>query len=126
MALLDWGPACWKLADRETHIGWTHQQRAQRLGLIVQNRRFLVLGQERMPNLASRALGLALRALPEHWKALHGYCPVMAETFTDIEQFEGTCYKATNWKPLGLTKGFERHRADYFRKHGVSTSKSTL
>ena len=42
----------------------------------------------------------------------------MAETFTDIEQFEGTCYKATNWKPLGLTKGFERHRADYFRKHG--------
>ena len=118
VALLDWGPACWKLADRETHIGWTHQQRAQRLGLIVQNRRFLVLGQERMPNLASRALGLALRALPEHWKALHGYCPVMAETFTDIEQFEGTCYKATNWKPLGLTKGFERHRADYFRKHG--------
>ena len=118
VALLDWGPACWKLADRETHIGWTHQQRAQRLGLIVQNRRFLVLGQERMPNLASRALGLALRALPEHWKALHRYCPVMAETFTDIEQFEGTCYKATNWKPLGLTKGFERHRADYFRKHG--------
>jgi len=36
----------------------------------VQNRRFLVLGQERMPNLASRSLGLALRALPEHWEVL--------------------------------------------------------
>jgi len=118
VALLDWGPACWKLADREAYIGWTHQQRAQRLGLVVQNRRFLVLGKERMPNLASRALGLALRALPQQWEALHGYRPVMAETFTDIEQFEGTCYKATNWKPLGLTKGFQRHRADYFRKHG--------
>lgn len=118
VALLDWGPACWKLADRESHIGWTPQQRAQRLGLIVQNRRFLVLGKERMPNLASRALGLALKALPDHWEALHGYSPLMAETFTDIEQFEGTCYKASNWQPLGLTKGFERHRADYFRKHG--------
>ena len=118
VALLDWGPACWKLADREAYIGWTHQQRAERLGLIVQNRRFLVLGKERMPNLASRSLGLALKALPEHWQERYGYRPLMAETFTDIEQFEGTCYKASNWKPLGLTKGFQRQRADYFQKHG--------
>ena len=118
VALLDWGPACWKLADRETHIGWTHQQRAERLALIVQNRRFLVLGKERMANLASRSLGLALKALPENWQERHGYRPLMAETFTDIEQFEGTCYKASNWAPLGLTKGFGRHRADYFQKHG--------
>jgi len=86
--------------------------------LLVQNRRFLVLGKERMPNLASRSLGLALKALPEHWEQAHGYRPLMAETFTDIEQFEGTCYKASNWQPLGFSKGFERHRADYFRKHG--------
>ena len=99
VALLDWGPSCWKLADRETYIGWTGQQRAERLGLIVQNRRFLVLGKERMPNLASRSLGLALKALPEHWQAAHGYRPLMAETFTDIERFKGTCDKATNWKP---------------------------
>ena len=95
VALLDWGPSCWKLADREDYLGWTRQQRAERLGLVVQNRRFLVLGQERMPNLPSRALGLALKALPEHWHNAHGYCPLMAETFTDIEQFEGTCYKAS-------------------------------
>ena len=50
VALLDWGPATWKLADRESYIGWTPQQRAERLALIVQNRRFLVLGKERMPN----------------------------------------------------------------------------
>lgn len=118
VALFDWGPACWKLADREAHIGWTHQQRAERLGLIVQNRRFLVLGGTRMPNLASRSLGLALRALPAHWEAQHGFRPLMAESFTNIEQFEGTSYKAADWKPLGLTKGFQRHRADYFKKHG--------
>ena len=117
VALLDWGPGCWKLADREAYIGWTHQQRSQRLGLVVQNRRFLVLGKERMPNLASRAMGLALRALPEHWESLHGYRPVLAETFTDIEQFEGTCYKATNWKPLGLTKGQMLGLREHFQKH---------
>jgi len=117
VALLDWGPACWKLADREAYIGWTPHQRAERLGLIVQNRRFLVLGARGTINLASRALGLSLKALPDHWEALHGYRPLMAETFTDIEQFEGTCYRASNWQALGLTKGFERHRADYFHKH---------
>ncbi len=118
LALLDWGPPCWKLADREAHIGWTHQQRAERLALIIQNRRFLVLGKERMANLASRSLGLALKTLPTHWQERYGYRPLIAETFTDIELFEGTCYKATGWEPLGFTKGFQRHRADHFQKHG--------
>ena len=71
VALLDWGPGCWKLANRETHSGWTHQQRAQRLGLVVQNRRFLVLGQERMPNLASRSLGRLQNTQPLGARPLH-------------------------------------------------------
>lgn len=117
VALLDWGPATWKLADREEWIGWTPQQRAQRLGLIVLQRRFLVLGKNRKPNLASRSLALALKALPEHWEQAHGFRPLLAETFSDIEAYEGTCYKASNWVPCGQTKGFERHRIDYYRPH---------
>jgi hypothetical protein len=117
-AILIWGPAAMKLIDRDEWIGWTQRQRAERLGLIVQNRRFLVLAETRMPNLASRAMGLALRHLPGHWQQKHGYHPLLAETFTDIESFEGTCYKASNWEPCGLTKGFERsHRADFYREH---------
>ncbi len=118
VALLDWGPAALKLADRDTWIGWTDRQRAERLGLVVQNRRFLVLSETRMPNLASRALALGVKALPEHWQSAHGYRPVLAESFTDIEQFAGTCYKAAGWEPCGLTKGFARHRADYYQHHG--------
>ena len=118
VALLDWGPATWKLADREAWIGWTAQQRAERLALVVLNRRFLVLGKTRMPNLASRSLALAIRALPEHWEQAHGYKPLLAETFSDIEQFEGTCYKVSNWIACGQTQGYERHRIDYYRKHG--------
>jgi hypothetical protein len=117
-AILLWGPAAMRLVDRDEWIGWTHRQRAERLGLVVQNRRFLVLAATRMPNLASRALGLALRHLPEQWEQKHGYRPLLAETFTDIEAFEGTCYKASNWEPCGLTKGFGRnHRADFYREH---------
>jgi hypothetical protein len=118
VAILLWGPAAMKLIDRDEWIGWTHRQRAERLGLIVQNRRFLVLAETRMPNLASRAMGLALRQLPEQWEEKHGFRPLLAETFTDIESFEGTCYKASNWQPCGLTKGFEpTHRADFYREH---------
>ncbi len=118
VALLDWGPATWKLADREAWIGWTPQQRAERLALVVLNRRFLVLGSTRMPNLASRALALALQALPEHWQQAHGYRPLLAETFSDIEAYAGTCYKASNWIACGQTQGFQRHRIDYYRQHG--------
>jgi Domain of unknown function (DUF4338) len=50
------GPAAMRLIDRDEWIGWTHRQRAERLGLIVQNRRVLVLAETRMPNLASRAM----------------------------------------------------------------------
>ena len=56
--------------------------------------------------------------MPEAWLQVHGYRPLLAETFTDIEQFEGTCYKAAGWIPCGLTRGFGRHRADFYQRHG--------
>lgn len=124
VALLVWGPAALKLADRDEAVGWTASQRAERIGLVVQNRRFLVLGKTRMPNLASRALGLAVKALPEAWEQRHGYRPLLAETFTDIEQFEGTCYKAAGWQPYGHTQGFTReHRAA--ARHPARSARST-
>jgi len=42
VALLMWGAAALKLADRDADIGWTDSQRAERIGLIVQNRRLIV------------------------------------------------------------------------------------
>lgn len=115
IALLAWGPACLHIKDRDHWIGWNRLQRAERLKLIAQNRRYLLLterGQE--PNLASQALALAVRALPGHWQKCFGYQPVLAETFTDIEHFQGTCYKASGWEPVGMSAGFSRHRADFY------------
>jgi len=65
-ALLVWGAACYALYDRDPWLGQSAPQRVERLKIIVQNRRFLVLaGKANAPNLASQTLGAALRALPE-------------------------------------------------------------
>ncbi len=114
-ALLVWGPACYALKDRDRWIGWSANHRVERLKLIVQNRRFLIL-EERgaAPNLASRTMGAALRALPAHWRQSFGHRPLLAETFTDPEAYEGTCYKASNWQPAGTSAGYSRHRADFY------------
>lgn len=115
VALLVWGPACYALKDRDLWISWSASQRLERLKLIVQNRRFLVLAQKaESPNLASQTMGAALRALPEQWLKRFGYRPLLAESFTDPEAYAGTCYKASNWEPVGYSAGYSRHRADFY------------
>lgn len=119
VGLLTWGAACYALKDRDRWIGWSATQRAERLKLVVQNRRFLLLSDKgARPNLASQALGAAMRELPAHWRQVFGYEPVLAETFTDIERFAGTCYKASGWEAVGMSQGYARHRADFYVRHG--------
>lgn len=115
VALLVWGPSCYALKDRDLWISWSAAQRVERLKLVVQNRRFLLLAPKgQSPNLASQCLGAALRALPEHWREHFGYRPLLAESFTDPEAYAGTCYKASNWEPVGFSAGYSRHRADFY------------
>jgi hypothetical protein len=115
IGLLMWGSAAYCLKPRDEWIGWTATQRAQRQKLVVQNRRFLLrVERGEHPNLASRILGAAVRELPQLWFEAFGYQPLLAETFTDIEAYEGTCYKASGWQPLGLSRGYSRHRADFY------------
>lgn len=115
VALLVWGSACYSLKDRDLWISWSAPQRLERLKLVVQNRRFLVLADKgQSPNLASQAMGAALRALPGQWLERFGYRPLLAESFTDPEAYAGTCYKASNWEPVGYSAGYRRHRADFY------------
>jgi DDE_Tnp_1-associated/Domain of unknown function (DUF4338) len=55
-----------------------------------------------------------VRVLPEQWRQHFGYRPLLAESFTDPESHAGTCYKASNWEPVGLSEGYSRHRADFY------------
>jgi len=113
VAILAWGAAAKRLKDREAWIGWDARTRAGRLKLVVNQHRFAIL-VEGVPNLASRVLSVATKGLAEQWEATHGYRPVLAETFVDVERFAGTCYRAAGWEVLGLTAGNRRIGADYY------------
>jgi hypothetical protein len=112
VGLLVWGPAAYKLKDRERWIGWSV---LERLKLVVQNRRFLLLSPKGAePNLASQVLGAACKALGPQWRQRFGYAPLLAESFSDPEAYAGTCYKASGWEPVGLSAGHSRHRPDFY------------
>jgi hypothetical protein len=59
-------------------------------------------------------MGAALRVLRSQWQDCFGYRPLLAESFTDPEAYAGTCYKASNWEPVGWSVGYSRHRADFY------------
>ena len=73
LALIGWQPGAFKLAARERWIGWSAKQQFGRLHLIANNSRFVILTPRRVPNLASRVLGLSLRRLSQDMQAEHGY-----------------------------------------------------
>ena len=67
-----------------------------------------VLDEHRRPNLASQALGAALRRLSFDYERRWGHPVVLVETFTDPARHLGTCYKAANFTQLGRTSGYGR------------------
>src|SRR6266540_2958921 len=68
IGLILWTGSCWHLKARDEWIGWDAVTRSERLQLIVHQARFLVLDQNREPNLASQMLGVPVRELPEQWE----------------------------------------------------------
>ena len=116
VALLIWTTSSRQLIHRDRHIGWDSRTRQKRLSWIAQNSRFLLLPQNRPANLASRILGLAVKALPQAWEARYGKRPLLVETFVDPEGYKGTCYHAAGWTRLGVTKGYARvGGAEYYQ-----------
>ena len=105
IACMAFSGAAWKVGVRDRWIGWSHEQREQRLHLIVNNTRFLILPWVQVKNLASRMLGLVARRLPEDWLCKYSYRPALFETFVHVDRHAGTCYRAANWQCLGQTDG---------------------
>lgn len=113
-AVLVWCAAAWHLKARDEAVGWDAVTRSERLKLVVQLRRFLVLEEARRPNLAGQSMGLAMSLLTEQWEAEHGYRPLLAESFSDPESHAGTVYKVTNWAQAGMTKGYSQDHTDFY------------
>jgi hypothetical protein len=104
----------WKMGPRDRWIGWSDEQRKANLQRIVNNSRFLILPWVKVKNLASSALALAVKTVPDDWQRCYGYRPVLMETLVDGKRFKGTCYRAANWEHTGKTTG--RGRMDQYNK----------
>ena len=112
-ALLSFSAAAWKCAARDAWIGWDCRIQYDRLHLVANNSRFLILPQHHRSNLASRVLALSERRLAQDWPTSFGYPLLLLETFVDPSRFAGTIYRAANWRYAGDTRGFRRTRAGY-------------
>jgi hypothetical protein len=73
--------------------------------MIAYNSRFLVLPWVRVKYLASHLLGRMSREISGDWYSLYNHPIHLLETYIDPERFKGSCYRAANWKMVGLTKG---------------------
>jgi hypothetical protein len=109
LGCLLYGAAAWKLGARDRFIGWNAATRAQRLSLVANNMRFLILPWVRVPHLASHVLSLASRQLSALWQEKYGHPIHLLESFVERERFRGTAYAAANWIKLGPTTGRSRN-----------------
>jgi hypothetical protein len=115
VALLNFSAAAWKCAVRDQWIGWDfhRQYDYDRLKLIANNSRFLILPHWHRPNLGSKILSLCHKRLSEDWQERFGHPLLLLETFVDPQRFQGTVYRAANWTYLGLTRGYRRTPQGY-------------
>lgn len=114
--------AAWHLADRDQWIGWNEQDRKLRLNQVVNNTRFLIFPWVNVPNLASKALSIAVDRIQGDWHNTHHYRPVLIETFVDDSRYSGTCYQASNWQRLGKTCGKDWQDVDNNNRSGTLKS----
>jgi hypothetical protein len=118
VALLAWASAALHAPWREQYIGWDEDSKRQRLHLVANNVRFLVLPWVKVPHLASKILATNLRRLSADWQRARGHPVYLAETFVDTARFRGTCYQASNWLYLGQTAGRSK-RGNAYLKNGA-------
>ena len=70
---LSFGQASYHLGERDMYIGWNDIQRGLRLGLLAQNRRFVLLHERgRFPHLASRILSVMNKRVSADWQNRFG------------------------------------------------------
>jgi hypothetical protein len=117
VALLSFSAAAWKCAARDQWIGWDSRHQYDRLKLLANNSRFVILPGWHIPNLGSRVLSLCQSRLPRDWQDAFGHPLVLLETFVDPQRFHGTVYKAANWLHVGESRGFRRSGKGYTPKN---------
>jgi len=112
IACLGWSSAPRHLQPRDLFIGWSAAARRKNIRFLAYNTRYLILPFVQVEHLASHILGWMARWLPLEWQRVYGHPVYYLETFIDPERFRGICYRAANWRYLGLTKGLGKDAQD--------------
>ena len=113
LALLSFSAPALKCSARDAWIGWGYRHQYDRLNLVANNSRFLILPTHHHKNLASQILSRCKRRIQQDWLDRFGYPLLLLETFVDPDRFHGTIYRASNWMLVGSTKGYRRTREGY-------------
>lgn len=93
------------LGPRDRFIGWSADARRENLRYLAYNTRFVVLPWVEVPHLASHVLGRVARRISADCQRRYGHALYYLESFVEPDRFRGTCYRAANWRWLGLTTG---------------------
>lgn len=110
--------AALNLRERDAWIGWDRDTRRAQLHRVLGMSRFL-LRQRGCHNLASRVLGLVLRRVADDFAQRFGYRPYLVESFVDTAVFDGACYRAANFLPVGHTQGRGRQDREHEHNAGI-------
>jgi hypothetical protein len=92
------------------------------LGRVLNNARFLLLPWVEVKNLASKVLSLAAAQVSEDFLARYGERVVLLETLVQRPRYQGTCYRAANWRYVGETVG--RGKCD--RQHRLALPRKAV
>jgi len=117
LSCLMFGSASWKCYDRDKYIGWDTEQRQQGLTFTANNSRFIVFPWVRVDRLASHILGRVARRISSDWQKKYGHPLYMLETYVERQRFRGICYRAANWRFVGITAGLGRNYT--YKSEGV-------
>jgi hypothetical protein len=119
IACFSWSSAPRHIGARDRYIGWSKEDRAQRLQYIAYNSRFLILPWIKVPQLASHLLGLMAKNISRDWEKIYNHPLYFLETFVDTERFSGTCYKAANWIYIGDTTGRGKNEKKHIKTRSI-------
>jgi len=97
LALLSFSAPALKCSARDQWIGWSYRHQYDRLNLVANNSRFLILPSCHHKNLASQILSRCQRRIQQDWLDRFGYPLLLLETFVDPDRYHGTIYRASNW-----------------------------
>ena len=118
IACFAWSSAPRHLGPRDRFLGWSTEARRRNIRFLAYNTRYLILPWVEIRHLASHLLGAMIRRISGDWERAYGHPVYYLESFVDPQRFRGTCYRAANWRFLGLTTG--RGKDDLTKKQNRS------